>query len=130
MENQVFWANARSFMSKMLCSVMIVMAIVCFTSCDSKHPSKLVGKWNRRIYISYEGGKALIVENSAPYDFPQGDIEFLKDGKAVINGNVTTWEVSDYRLFIDNKAYNYDVSGADGLTLKDGDKSADYLKTN
>jgi formate/nitrite transporter FocA (FNT family) len=48
MENQVFRANSRSFMSKIFCSVMIAMAIVCFASCDSKHPSKLVGKWKEK----------------------------------------------------------------------------------
>ncbi|GHV72374.1 hypothetical protein FACS1894201_01190 [Bacteroidia bacterium] len=109
---------------------MIASAIFVFASCDSKkHPSKLVGKWeaSRMIYISEGNGKVSTLGNPIPDGFPKGEIEFLKDGTAVINGKVTTWEVSEYHLFIDNKAYEYS-GGADGLTLSDGDKSADYHK--
>ncbi|GHV10415.1 hypothetical protein FACS1894162_4350 [Bacteroidia bacterium] len=56
-------------------------------------------------------------------------IELLKDGKAIDNGSVTTWEVSDKCLFIGNKVYNYEVSNSK-LQLTDGSKTVSFIKMN
>ncbi|GHV10411.1 hypothetical protein FACS1894162_4330 [Bacteroidia bacterium] len=65
MKKQNFRANARSFMSKAFCSVIIAMAIASFTSCDSRK------KFNVQEFESNFRAAVAIAKHTYDYPLPQ-----------------------------------------------------------
>jgi hypothetical protein len=132
-KNRVSPKNDRSRNNLMYLSGMLAIVLILnfFSGCSSKNPSVLVGIWtDNLVFVKYGGGVRKFGE-SVPPGFPR-IIELLKDGKAILHGNLsTTWEVSDKHLFIGDKVYTYNVfTEATELKLTDGGESYTYKKRN
>jgi hypothetical protein len=152
-KNRVSPKNDRSKNKLMSLAALLtlVLTLGLFSGCDdSKHPSKLVGKWERT------GGTGYDDNGRARFFIGHDRIELLKDGKVLYqdygwHGNFDrqmrhifdwgdvktgTWEVSDSHLFIrsnEDDTYDYEISGSE-LTLRQfkygKDHNATYRKTS